>query len=79
MSKKLPLISGKDTVKAFSRGGWRVDRIAGSHAVMRKDVSAVTLSVPLHKELRKGLLRSLIKDAGIDIEEFLSYLVILGL
>ena len=79
MSKKLPLISEKETVKAFSRGGWRVDRIAGSHAVMRKDGSAVTLSVPLHKELRKGLLRSLIKDAGIDIEEFLSYLVILGL
>lgn len=79
MSKKLPLISGKDTVKAFSRGGWCVDRIAGSHAVMRKDGSAVTLSVPLHKELRKGLLRSLIKDAGIDIEEFLTYLVVLGL
>ena len=79
MSKKLPLISGKDTVKAFSRGGWHVDRIAGSHAVMRKDGSAVTLSVPLHKELRKGLLRSLIKDAGIDIEEFLTYLVVLGL
>jgi predicted RNA binding protein YcfA (HicA-like mRNA interferase family) len=53
MSKKLPLISGKDTVKAFSRGGWRVDRIAGSHAVMRKDGSAVTLSVPLHKEPKK--------------------------
>ena len=47
--------------------------------LMRKDGSAVTLSVPLHKELRKGLLRSLIKDAGIDIEEFLTYLVVLGL
>jgi predicted RNA binding protein YcfA (HicA-like mRNA interferase family) len=78
MSKKLPLISGKDAVKAFSRSGWHVDRIAGSHAVMRKEGSAVTLSVPLHQELRKGLLRSLIKDAGIDIEDFLTYLVILG-
>lgn len=39
----------------------------------------MTLSVPMHPELRKGLLRSLLKDAAIDLEEFLSYLIILGL
>ncbi len=54
MSQKLPVISGKEAVKAFSRGGWHLDRIAGSHAVMRKEGSTVTLSVPLHPELRKG-------------------------
>jgi len=71
------MISGKEAVKAFSRGGWHVDRISGSHAVMRKEGSAVTLSVPLHRELKKGLLRSLIKDSGINLEEFLLYLIIL--
>ncbi|MDD2755913.1 MAG: type II toxin-antitoxin system HicA family toxin [Methanothrix sp.] len=79
MPQKLPVISGKEAIKAFSKVGWHVDRIAGSHAVMRKEGSAVTLSVPLHQELRKGLLRTLIKDAGIDIEEFLTYLIVLGL
>jgi len=79
MSQKLPVISGKEAVKAFSRAGWHVDRIAGSHAVMRKEGSEVTLSVPLHPDLRKGLLRSLMKDAGIDLEEFLTYLIVLGL
>jgi predicted RNA binding protein YcfA (HicA-like mRNA interferase family) len=79
MPQKLPVISGKEAIKAFSKVGWHVDRIAGSHAVMRKEGSAVTLSVPLHQELRKGLLRNLIKDAGIDIEEFLTYLIVLGL
>jgi predicted RNA binding protein YcfA (HicA-like mRNA interferase family) len=79
MSQKLPVISGKEAIKAFSKVGWHVDRIAGSHAVMRKEGSAVTLSVPLHPELRKGLLRSLMKDASIDLEEFLTYLVIRGL
>ena len=79
MAQKLPLISGKDAVKAFSRAGWHMDRISGSHAILRKEGSAVTLSVPLHPELRKGLLRSLIKDAAIDLEEFLAYLIVLGL
>ena len=79
MAQKLPLISGKDAVKAFTRAGWHLDRISGSHAILRKEGSAVTLSVPLHPELRKGLLRSLIKDAAIDLEEFLAYLIVLGL
>jgi len=74
MSGKLPLISGEKAIKAFSRAGWRFDRISGSHAILRKEGSQVTLSVPLHDELRKGLLRALIKDAGMDVEEFLAYL-----
>ena len=79
MAQKLPLISGKDAVKAFTRAGWHLDRISGSHAILRKEGSAVTLSVPLHPELRKGLLHSLIKDAAVDLEEFLAYLIVLGL
>ena len=78
MAQKLPLISGKDAVKAFTRAGWHLDRISGSHAILRKEGSAVTLSVPLHPELRKGLLHSLIKDAAVDLEEFLAYLIVLG-
>jgi predicted RNA binding protein YcfA (HicA-like mRNA interferase family) len=78
MAKKLPVISGKEAMKAFSKAGWHLDRVSGSHAIMRKEGSSVTLSVPLHKEMRKGLLRNLIKDAGLDVEDFLSYLAILG-
>ena len=77
MVKKLPVISGKQALKAFKRAGWHLDRIHGSHAIMRKEGSPVTLSVPLHKELRKGLLRDLIKDAELEIDDFLSYLIIL--
>jgi predicted RNA binding protein YcfA (HicA-like mRNA interferase family) len=79
MAQKLPVISGKEAVKAFTKAGWRLDRISGSHAVMRKDGSEVTLSVPLHPEMRKGLLHSLIKDAAIDLDEFLNYLIVLRL
>jgi predicted RNA binding protein YcfA (HicA-like mRNA interferase family) len=73
---KLPVISGQKAVKAFVRAGWHLDRISGSHAILRKEGSLATLSVPLHPEMKKGLLHSLIKDAGINIEDFLSYLII---
>jgi predicted RNA binding protein YcfA (HicA-like mRNA interferase family) len=77
MPQKLPVISGKAAVKAFTRAGWHLDRVSGSHAILRKEGSSITLSVPLHPEIRKGLLRSLIKDAGIDLEDFLTYLIFL--
>jgi len=36
MSQKLPMISGKEAVKAFTKAGWHLDRISGSHAILRK-------------------------------------------
>ncbi len=51
---KLPVISGEKAVKAFVKAGWKVDRIVGSHVILRKEGSPVTLSVPLHRELKKG-------------------------
>ncbi|MFW6194863.1 MAG: type II toxin-antitoxin system HicA family toxin [Halobacteriota archaeon] len=71
---KLPVVSGEKAIKAFTKAGWRFDRQTGSHVILRKEGSPVTLSVPLHKEIKKGLLRSLIKDAGMTVEEFLKYL-----
>ena len=67
---KLPIISGMDAIKAFSRAGWIPHRQVGSHVVLRKEGSKVTLSVPKHKELKPGLLRDLIKAAGLSVEEF---------
>lgn len=71
---KLPVISGEKAVKAFVKAGWRVDRIVGSHVILRKEGSPVTLSVPLHRELKKGLLRALIRDADMAVEEFVRLL-----
>ncbi len=68
---KLPVISGDKAIKAFSKAGWYPHRQVGSHLVMRKEGSRVTLSIPRHKELRPGLLRKLIRDAGLSVEEFL--------
>ncbi len=68
---KLPVISGRQAVKAFEKDGWRVVRRAKSrHIVMKKEGRVSTLSIPEHKVLDRGLLRSLIRDAYISIEKF---------
>jgi predicted RNA binding protein YcfA (HicA-like mRNA interferase family) len=68
---KLPVISGKEAVRAFERDGWKVVRRAKSrHIIMKKEGMVTTLSIPEHKVLDRGLLRSLIRDAYISIEKF---------
>ena len=57
-------------IKAFSKAGWVPHRQVGSHVVLRKEGSKVTLSIPKHKELKPGMLRHLINAAGLTIEEF---------
>lgn len=62
--------SGMQAIKAFSKAVWLPHRQVGSHVVLRKEGSKVTLTVPKHKELKPGLLRNLIKASGLTVEEF---------
>lgn len=47
-------------------------RQRGSHIILVKDNHIATLSVPDHKEVAKGTLRSLIRAAGITVDEFVN-------
>jgi len=71
---KLPVVSGKQAVEAFSKRGWKPDRRKGSHIVLTKEGSPVILSVPDHKEIQRGTLRSLIRDAGLTLKAFINLL-----
>ncbi|MCC7576170.1 MAG: type II toxin-antitoxin system HicA family toxin [Methanomethylovorans sp.] len=71
---KLPIISGIEAIKAFGKIGWHPHRQVGSHVVLRKEGSKVTLTIPKHNELKPGLLRKLIKVSGITIEDFIELL-----
>ena len=66
----LPVISGRKTVRAFENLGWLIVRQRGSHIIMVKEGEIATLSIPDHKEVARGTLRSLIRTAGITVDEF---------
>lgn len=68
---RLPVVSGDDAVRAFRRVGYEISHQTGSHMILRRTSPPHRhLSVPRHKELSKGLLRSLVREAGLTIEEF---------
>ena len=72
---KLPRdCSGRQVVKAFQRAGWLVARQTASHIILVKPGHRPTLSVPDHKALDPGLLRSLLRHAEFSVEEFLRLL-----
>lgn len=71
---KLPVISGAGAVKAFVKAGWRIDRQKGSHVVLLKQEHVASLSIPQHRELAPGTLRSMIRAAGMTVEEFIRLL-----
>jgi predicted RNA binding protein YcfA (HicA-like mRNA interferase family) len=66
----LPVLSGQEVVRVFESFGWSVARQRSSHIVMTKEGENVTLSIPNHKEVARGTLRSLIRSANLTVDEF---------
>ena len=68
---KLPVVSGQEAVRALKKAGYLVDHQTGSHIILRQsDPPYRRLTVPHHIELAKGTLRSIIRQAGLTVEEF---------
>jgi len=72
---KLPVISGQEARKTFERAGWQFIRTGSSrHMILSKPGLPIALSIPDHKVLDRGLLRSLIRDAGMSVQDFVDLL-----
>ena len=68
----LPRLSGRAIAKAFARVGGEQVRRKGSHMILVKEGSWATLSVPDHREVAPGTLRSLIRASGLSAEQFVA-------
>ena len=51
-----------------------VDRQRGSHIILIREEPRTTVTVPNHKELDKGTLRAIIRQAGLSVDEFVALL-----
>jgi predicted RNA binding protein YcfA (HicA-like mRNA interferase family) len=71
---RLGSYAGEEVVRAFHEAGWRIVRHKGSHIILTKEGHDATLSIPVHRgrNVKRGTLRDLIRDAGMTVEEFIS-------
>jgi predicted RNA binding protein YcfA (HicA-like mRNA interferase family) len=69
----LPVISGNDCIAAPAGIGYRPVRQKGSH-VRLECTGRPAVTVPLHPELDRGTLRSLIRTAEISVGDFIKLL-----
>ncbi len=73
MSQRLPRISGDEASRALERVGFARVSQRGSHLKLRSADGRVVI-IPLHRELATGTLRSIIRQSGLSVEEFLERL-----
>lgn len=66
---KLPVVSGRDLVRALAQFGFVFDRQKGSHMILYRSDPPTTLSIPDHRELDRGTLRALLRQASISPEQ----------
>ena len=64
MSRKLRILSGKDVVKIIEKYGFIATRSVGSHVRMtcKMSVTSFHITIPLHKELKRGTLSDILKE-----------------
>lgn len=72
---RLPVVSGRQLVRALERTGYVVDRQKGSHIILRQTQPPFRrLTVPDHRELAKGTLRAILREVGLTSDELVDLL-----
>jgi predicted RNA binding protein YcfA (HicA-like mRNA interferase family) len=73
VSPALPVVSGKQAIRVLEKAGFGRVSQKGSHVKMRSD-DGRTAIVPVHRELARGTLASVLRQAGLSAEEFIELL-----
>jgi predicted RNA binding protein YcfA (HicA-like mRNA interferase family) len=71
---KLPRVSGRECIDALTRAESAVRRQQSSHVVLGRVEPFAQLVVPDHRELDRGTLRAILRQAGLSVEQFVEFL-----
>ena len=69
MTERLPVVSGAQLIAALEKIGWEVVRQQGSHVRLTHRDRSLFLVVPLHRELKRGTLTGILRDAQLDRDD----------
>ena len=73
MKENLPLLSSQEIINALQRTGYYVRKQKGSHIRLYHS-SRFPVTVPAHREVDRGTLRSILRTANLTVEEFKKFL-----
>ncbi|MFA6548743.1 MAG: type II toxin-antitoxin system HicA family toxin [Candidatus Margulisiibacteriota bacterium] len=73
MSNKIPVLKGKEVVRALEKAGFVVKRTTGSHVILKNNSTSKIAIVPTHgsKDIKRGTMFSIIRQTGLSIEAFI--------
>jgi predicted RNA binding protein YcfA (HicA-like mRNA interferase family) len=70
---KLPRVSGDDVKKALEKAGFELAGQKGSHVKLKHSDGRIVI-VPMHRELKKGTLKSILRQAKLSVDQFIELL-----
>jgi predicted RNA binding protein YcfA (HicA-like mRNA interferase family) len=59
------IVTGRELIKLLRKHGWQLDRVSGSHHIMKKQKKTLTIPVHSRRDIPKGTLNSILKEAGL--------------
>jgi predicted RNA binding protein YcfA (HicA-like mRNA interferase family) len=73
---KLPTVSSSDLIRIVKKFGFVEHSQKGSHLHLKRETDKKRITIPVHKgrDIPKGTLAAILKDAGISSEEFVKHL-----
>jgi predicted RNA binding protein YcfA (HicA-like mRNA interferase family) len=72
MSDRLPIVSGRKLCQTLEKAGFRLiaGRGKGSHMFLHREEPPTGITIPDDKEIKRGTLRAILRQAGIGVDEF---------
>ena len=74
MRGRLPPVKAREVIGILERSGWHIDHVTGSHYIMRHPQKTERTTIPYHgnRDIKIAVIRSIVSQAGMTVEEFLS-------
>ena len=74
MSSKYPVLKSQEIMRAFKKAEFKELSQKDSHLKLKKEDPTRIVIIPMHEEVARGTLRSILEQAGMSLEEFLKLL-----
>lgn len=71
---KLPVVSWKEVERVLTKLGYVFDRQRGSHRIYVRAQPPDTISVPQHREIAKGTMKSILRKLGLQPDDFIKFM-----